>query len=119
MHAENRWLATIKWIIIFCLLCGAMVGFYIIKVSPWRYLILVGGLGVAAALFFWTPTGRRVIALGREARDEAQKVVWPTRKETWQGTVAVAIMVAAVAAILWIEDLALAWLIRFLLGSGE
>ncbi len=118
-RAENRWLVTIKWALIACFLAGAMGGFYVLQGGPWRYLALSGGLGAALGLFFWTQTSRQVISLMRGAREEAQKVVWPTRQETWQGTVAVTLMVTVVAVILWLEDMLLAWVIRFLLGSGE
>ena len=118
-RAENRWLATSKWALLVCFLAGALGGFYGLQESLWRYLALSGGLGAALGLFFWTQTGHQVIDLVRGAREEAQKVVWPTRQETWQGTVAVTIMVAVVAVILWLEDMLLAWVIRLLLGNGE
>ena len=118
MREGNRWLAAMKWILIACFLAGAVGGFYVLQGSPWRFLALVGGCAAAAGLFLWTQTSHKVVNLAREAREELGKVVWPTRKETWQGTVAVTIMVAVVASILWLEDMLLAWLIRFLLGNG-
>ena len=54
----------------------------------------------------------------REARTEVRKVVWPTRKETTQTTLIVIAMVGLVAVILWILDGLLAWLVKWLLGTG-
>jgi len=78
----------------------------------------MGMLAVAATAFFIVSTtdiGRRGIGFARDARVEVRKVVWPTRQETLQTTIAVLIMVFLVAIMLWLIDLALGSGIRSLL----
>jgi preprotein translocase subunit SecE len=48
----------------------------------------------------------------REVRAEAKKVVWPDRKEAFQATLMVLVMVLFVALFLWGVDSILGWLVR-------
>jgi preprotein translocase subunit SecE len=52
----------------------------------------------------------------RDARVEVRKVVWPTRTEATQTTIAVLIMVFVVAIMLWLIDMTLGWGVRSLLA---
>jgi preprotein translocase subunit SecE len=54
----------------------------------------------------------------RESVAETRKVVWPTRKETIQTTLAVFALVVVVAIFLWIVDLGFLWMVEKLLGRG-
>ena len=49
---------------------------------------------------------------------EMHKVTWPTWGETWQGTIAVAVMVAVLFVYLFACDLGLASVMQMLLGGG-
>ena len=48
-------------------------------------------------------------------KGELKKVTWPTRKDTYASTLAVIILVLAVAVFLWLVDSALSGAIRLLL----
>ena len=52
----------------------------------------------------------------RQVRAEANKVVWPTRKETVASSIAVLIMVVISMLFMFFADQALAWLVRLVLG---
>lgn len=54
----------------------------------------------------------------KEVRQEAQKVSWPSRKETIQSTIAVFIMVVMASLFLYLSDQVLAWLVSLVLGLG-
>lgn len=54
----------------------------------------------------------------KEVKQEAQKVTWPSRKETIASTVAVFIMVALASVFLFLSDQVLAWLVSLVLGFG-
>jgi preprotein translocase subunit SecE len=54
-----------------------------------------------------------------EARDEARKVVWPTRKETVQTTGVVILFVIVMALFLWAVDGVLFWVVKTLMGRSE
>ena len=55
----------------------------------------------------------------KQVRSEAQKVSWPTRKETTQSTVAVFIMVVIASIFLFTADQVLAWIVKMILGLGN
>ncbi len=54
----------------------------------------------------------------REVKQEAQKVTWPSRKETIASTIAVFIMVLLASVFLYLSDQVLAWLVSLILGIG-
>jgi preprotein translocase subunit SecE len=53
-----------------------------------------------------------------DARTEVRKVVWPTRQETMQTTLVVIVMVLILGIILWLFDMMLMGILRFLTGQG-
>jgi preprotein translocase subunit SecE len=58
------------------------------------------------------------LAYFREVKQEAQKVTWPSRKETVASTIAVFIMVLMASVFLYFADQVLAWLVSLILGIG-
>ncbi len=108
---------TVKLFTTLLILIAGVVGFYYFE-NELQLLRVMGMLAVAATAFFIVSTtdiGRRGIGFARDARVEVRKVVWPTRQETLQTTIAVLIMVFMVAIMLWLIDLALGSGIRSLL----
>ncbi|MCP4232410.1 MAG: preprotein translocase subunit SecE, partial [Aestuariibacter sp.] len=72
----------------------------------------------AAAIFVVSTTdiGRRSLGFVKDARVEVRKVVWPTRQETLQTTLAVLVMVVIVAIMLWAIDSLLGFGVNSLLA---
>ncbi len=108
---------TVKLMIALLALIAGMVGFYYFADES-QLLRVIGLLAVATTAFFIVSTtgiGRRGLGFARDARVEVRKVVWPTRTETTQTTIAVLIMVFLVAIMLWLFDMALGWGVRSLL----
>jgi preprotein translocase subunit SecE len=70
----------------------------------------------AAALALTTETGRNAWAFMQEARGELRRVIWPTRQETIQTTLAVFAMVVVIGIFLWLLDMLLLWAVRSLTG---
>ncbi len=54
----------------------------------------------------------------REVKQEAQKVTWPSKKETIASTIAVFIMVTLASIFLYLSDQVLAYLVSLVLGIG-
>ena len=111
-------LDTAKLMTALLILIAGVVGFYYFE-NESQLLRVIGLLGVAAVAFFIVTTtdiGRRSLGFVREARVEVRKVVWPTRQETTQTTIAVLIMVFIVAIMLWLIDMLLGWGVRSLLA---
>ena len=100
---------TVKLMLALAILIAGVVGFYYFEDES-QLLRVLGMLAIAGVSFFiasTTDVGRRSLGFVKEARVEVRKVVWPTRQETLQTTLAVLIMVVLVAIMLWLIDLAL------------
>ncbi|MCP4488383.1 MAG: preprotein translocase subunit SecE [Gammaproteobacteria bacterium] len=99
-------LDTLKLITALSLLIAGVVGFYYFEDES-QLLRVIGMLAIAAAALFIVSTtdiGRRSLGFVKDARVEVRKVVWPTRQETLQTTLAVLVMVVIVALMLWAID---------------
>ena len=100
---------SFKLITALAILIAGVVGFYYFEDES-QLLRVIGILAVAGVAVFIASTteiGQRSLGFVKDARIEVRKVVWPTRQETLQTTVAVLIMVVLVAIMLWLIDLAL------------
>lgn len=94
------------------LVVGAVVAFYLVKADPWVRWVALGVLLIAAvATFFTSETGKQLIAFGRDAWREVQKVVWPSRKEALQMTGYVFAFVFVMALFLWLTDKTVEWVL--------
>jgi preprotein translocase subunit SecE len=109
----------LKWLIATLLIISGLVANYYYNDQPWplRLLGWLVLLGVVVALALQTFQGRRALIFARESRMELRKVFWPTRQETMQTTLFVAIMVVVLALVLWGVDSILMWLIGWLTGQ--
>ncbi len=97
---------------------AGLVAFYALPVDSLlvRVLVLLIMLGAAVALFYLTAKGKRTVAFFRDARTEVRKVVWPTRAETIQTTLTVAVLVIIIGLFLWLLDSILSSLFRLITG---
>ena len=95
------------------LVVAALVAFYMLdkQGALVQWVVLLLGLGAAAAVFFVSETGKQLIAFGRDAWREVRKVVWPARKEAIQITAYVFGFVLIMAMFLWLTDKTLEWLL--------
>ena len=102
---------TFKLMTAVLVLIAGVVGFYYFEDES-QLLRVLGMLGVAVVAFLIAATtdkGRRSLAFVKDARIEVRKVVWPTRQETLQTTIAVLFLVILVAIMLWLFDMFLGW----------
>jgi preprotein translocase subunit SecE len=95
------------------LVVGAIAAFYLLAQKDlWmRVAALLVLLAAAVGAFFASEPGRQLIAFGRDAWREVQKVVWPTRKEAMQMTGYVFAFVVVMALFLWLTDKTLEWVL--------
>ena len=109
---------TFKLMTAVLVLIAGVVGFYYFEEES-QLLRVLGMLAVAVIAFFIVASsdpGRRGLSFVKEARVEVRKVVWPTRQETLQTTIAVLFMVILVAIMLWLFDMFLGWGVSKLLA---
>jgi preprotein translocase subunit SecE len=113
-------LDILKLIAAFSIFLAALGAFYYF--SDYSTLVRVIGLliivGVSLFIAFSTPQGNNLVEFVRESRIELRKVVWPTRNETLQTSLAVIVMVIIMGLLLWLLDLLLLWIVRLLTGQG-
>ena len=94
------------------LLVGGVAAYYLIKQADWiRWAALIVLLLAAVATFFMSEPGKQLLAFGRDAWRETQKVVWPSRKEAIQMTGYVFAFVVVMALFLWLTDKTLEWVL--------
>lgn len=111
----------LKLIVALLLVVAGVAGYYYWADQPTiiRVGSVLGGLVLGATLAAFTLTGRRFIEFAGEAKEETEKVVWPSRKETVQTTAVVFALVIVVAIFLWIVDVSLLWAVTRLMGRGD
>jgi preprotein translocase subunit SecE len=81
--------------------------------------MVMGGLLAAGGVAWMSAPGKEFFAFAQEAWHEAERVSWPTRKETIQTTGIVFAFVVVMALFLFGVDTFLAWIIKMLTGRGE
>jgi preprotein translocase subunit SecE len=108
-----------KWLIVVLILLAGLIGnHYYGQVSmAIRLAVWLGALVVAGFIASGTKTGKWVVQFFKDSRMELRKVVWPTREETMQTTLVVAVMVVILALLLWGMDGILVWVIGLLTGQ--
>lgn len=108
-----------KWLLVFVLLLAGLIGnHYYSEVSmPLRTVTWLAIVGAAGWVASTTQKGKKIVAFFYESRLELRKVIWPTREEVTQTTLAVAAMVVVLALLLWGIDSVLVWLIGWLTGQ--
>jgi len=111
---------TLKLFLALGLIIAGIYGFYYFEAEA-AWMRLLGLLAVVALSVFivvQTPVGRSIWRFAADSRTEVRKVVWPTRQETLQTLLIIAIAVLITALFLWAVDSILFWLVRLATGQG-
>jgi preprotein translocase subunit SecE len=94
------------------LVAGIFAFYYFDQVNgAVRGVAMLGVVVIALALTAFTGIGRAARGFLTESQFELRKVVWPTKQETIQTTIAVGIVVVVLSIILWLIDMVLGWAI--------
>ena len=120
VETESSRFDTLKLGAALLLLVVAVVAFYRFddQLLVVRVLGLLAVAGISIFIAAQSSTGKNIIGFISGARAEVRKVVWPTRAETTQTTLAVMVMVILVGIFLWLLDMVLLWAIQTLTGQG-
>jgi preprotein translocase subunit SecE len=114
-------LDTVLLALAFLALAGGITAFYYFANDlnvTLRVLMVLGGLGAAAALAYQTPSGKTMWSYVRGSQVELRKTTWPTRQESLQATLMIAVVVLVTAVMLWGLDSLLLWGVRSVTGRG-
>lgn len=111
----------IKLLVAVLLAIAGVVGFYVLADAPTvvRVLSVIGGLVLGTLVAGLSAPGKQFFRFAIDSRDEAKKVVWPSRKETLQMTGVVMAFVVVMALFLWAVDGILMWLVKMATGQGS
>lgn len=90
---------------VLCAIAG-VVAFALLTEQPLsiRLASLGGGLVLGVLLAWVSPSGKRLLAYGRQSYEELRRVVWPTKKETLNTTGLVMAFVVVMALFLFVVD---------------
>jgi preprotein translocase subunit SecE len=96
----------IKLVVAAALLIAGLVGFYYFSALPTvaRVGMVLAGFAAGAAVGWLSEPGRQFVEFARESIAEVRKMVWPTRKESFQIAGMVFGFVVVMALFLWIVD---------------
>ncbi len=102
------------------LLVGAIYAFYHFEeqLLVVRVLGLLAVAGIAVFVAAQSSTGKSIMGFISGAQSEVRRVVWPTRAETTQTTLAVLVIVLIMGILLWLFDMVLLAAIQMLTGQG-
>ena len=108
------------WLAVLILGCAIYAFYYFEEqLLVLRVLGLLAVAGISVFIAAQSNFGRNILGFIRGAQTEVRKVVWPTRAETVQTTLAVILMVFLVGIFLWLLDMLLLWAIQLLTGQGS
>ena len=120
VEAESNQFDTLKLGAALLLLVAGVVAFYWFddQLLVLRVLGLLAIAGISIFIAAQSSTGKNIIGFIGGVKVEVRKVVWPTRAETTQTTLAVILMVILVGIFLWLLDMVLLWAIQMVTGQG-
>jgi preprotein translocase subunit SecE len=121
VETESNRFDSLKLGIAVAMLAAGIIAFYRFddQLLVLRVLGLLAVAGISVFVAAQSSTGKNIIGFIRGAQTEVRKVVWPTRAETVQTTLAVILMVFLVGIFLWLLDMLLLWAIQLLTGQGS
>jgi preprotein translocase subunit SecE len=121
VETESGRFDTMKLGVAVLLLAAGIAAFYMFddQLLVLRVLGLLAVAGISIFIAAQSTTGRSIIDFIGGAKTEVRKVVWPTRAETMQTTLAVMLMVFLVGIFLWLLDMVLLQAIQMLTGQGS
>jgi preprotein translocase subunit SecE len=114
-------LDTVKLIGAILLIIAGIVAYYWFSNQSQflRAAYVVIGLVLALLLAWQTRIGHATWSFISSSRNEVRKMVWPTREETFQTTVAVIVVVLITAVLMWLLDIFLFWALHGITGQGS
>ncbi|WP_439640254.1 preprotein translocase subunit SecE [Nevskia sp.] len=112
---------TLLLISAFALLIGGLAAYYVLDPALPKFarlLLLLASVAGAVAAIYRTAIGQTLWSHIQGSRVEIRKVVWPTRQESLQTTLVIAVFVLIVALMMWGLDASLLWAVQKLTGRG-
>jgi preprotein translocase subunit SecE len=111
---------TLKLVVAAAVLLGGLVGYYyyVDVATVIRALGVLVAFGLSVVILLQSAQGKSLWRFINASRVELRKVVWPTRDEAIQTTIAVFVFTLIMGVFFWLLDMFLLWLTRLLTGQG-
>ena len=92
---------------------SAVVSFQVLSDEQFLIKFSVLALGILVSLFLILKSlpGKNFVGFFRDSVQEMKRVVWPTKKETFQTVLIVFVFVLLVSIFLWMADKTFEWLL--------
>ncbi|MEL7539226.1 MAG: preprotein translocase subunit SecE [Pseudomonadota bacterium] len=117
-EVQSTPLDTLKLLVAAAAIIGGMFAYYYPAFAEialaLRVLMVMAGTAIGVALFFSTTRGGLLWKFIQGSRIEIRKVVWPTKQETTQTTIAVFVFTLIMGVFFWALDSLLLWVTRTL-----
>lgn len=117
VEGKSKGLNTLLWVLVVILFSAAAIGNVYFQ-KDFSAPVRVIGMAVALVLAFIfaaiTNEGTKARNFFKESRNEARKVVWPTRQETRQTTLIVMGVTVMASLFFWATDSIIVSIINFL-----
>ncbi|MDN5873517.1 MAG: preprotein translocase subunit SecE [Sinobacteraceae bacterium] len=120
-EAASKFDTSLLTIAVFLIVGGIFAYYYLdatLAIGP-RLGVLVGAVAVALLLGYQTELGKGVWTTILGSRVEVRKVVWPSRQQSIQLTLMVALVVLLTALFMWLADSILLRAAQFITGAGS
>ena len=120
VEAEPTFVDTAKLALAVAIIVASVVAYYYFPDAPvaLRALGVLVALGLAAFVALQSVQGQSIWRFIQGARVELRKVVWPTREETIQTTIAVFVFASIMGVFFWLLDLFLLFVTSRITGQG-
>jgi preprotein translocase subunit SecE len=111
----------VKLVVAVLLVCAGITAYYFLAESPMyvRVVVVLLGVVLGALVVFTSAAGKQFYAFAQDSAAETRKVVWPSRKESFQTTGIVFVFVVVMAIFLWVVDAGLLWVVKLLMGRSD
>ena len=109
----------LKWLVVLGIIGGGTFAnsYYSSEYELIYRVLAMVALGLLAAFIALnTAKGQSFWVLVKEAQIEVKKVVWPTNTETNQTSLVVAVVVVLAALLLWVFDLIINQIAKYIIG---
>jgi preprotein translocase subunit SecE len=112
---------TAKLALAIAILLAGILAFYLFpNVSILlRAIGVLVGLLLGAFVALQSAQGQELWKFIQSSRVELRKIVWPTREETIQTTIAVFVFALIMGVFFWLLDLSLLYITSYLTGQGS
>ena len=114
-------LDSVLLLLAFAAVVGGIAAFYLLAGQfnvTLRLVMVLAGLGVAAGLAYQTAAGKSMWGYIRGSQVELRKTTWPTRQESLQATLMIAVVVLVFAIMVWLLDSGLLWAVKQVTERG-